>query len=71
MSVMAGFVSSWVQHEAEYSHPNPWSLQTGLPQLNPSNIANIWHHLTSRRTSMGVFSTITNRQEVDEIMGRW
>jgi hypothetical protein len=48
--------------------PIPSLRRPTFHQLNPSHI---WHHLTSRRTSTSVFSTITNREEVDEIMGRW
>lgn len=45
------------------------TLHSSTPQILAC--PNIWHHLTSRRTSMGVFSTITNGQQVDEIMARW
>lgn len=45
------------------------TLHSSTPQIWAC--PNIWHHLTSRRTSMGVFSTITNGQQVDEIMARW
>ena len=37
------------QHEAEDSHPNPWSLQTDLPQLNPSNILASSHLTADQR----------------------